>query len=395
MIMSKYTTKVIHAAGITALTTVFTVFSTGAFAASNGTSIVNSGDNARVETESEYESSIGVTNSNTAVVTQGVTAGANTGGNSANRNIGATSMTTGAATVGTTLGVEVNHNTTGIDVPNSNGGVNLFDMVNTGNNADVEAEVEIENAIGVNNANLATTIQSVDADATTGDNAMRRNIGPSTMATGNAAVGTNAWVDANHNTTAVGLGGSNGALLNDTMITNTGDDATVETEAESETSIRVRNSNVGSFTQMVLGDSNTGYNRLARNIGATGLSTGNAGVSTSLGVEANHNLTGIGGSALSPAGVNLFDLVNTGDDFDGEAESETELQIAVSNGNSLWSLQSLMVNSNTGYSNARRNVGSSLMMTGAGAVGSSLYSGGNHNTTLMGVLGSLLGLLAM
>lgn len=392
--MSKYATKVVRVAGITALTTAFAMFSTGALAATNGTSVVNSGDRVNIESEVEKESTVIVNNNNTAATTQTVLSNANTGGNSANRNIGGTSVTTGNAVTSSALGVEANHNTTAISMPSTGADANLTDVVNTGNRADVETEVEIENTVVVNNTNSLYSMQGATSNSNTGANRASRNIGPTAVTTGNAGVSTDMWVDGNRNETAIGsMSGNGGSLLNSTMVTNTGNRADVESEAESETTVIVNNTNMGWFSQYMMGKSDTGLNLASRNIGATGVATGNALVSANMGVEANHNTTGIGGSALAPTGINLFDVVNTGNYFEGEAESETELVTVVNNGNLLTSLQSLFLNSNTGYSSARRNIGSSLISTGVGATGSSVYSGGNHNMTLIGSLIALAGLL--
>jgi len=391
--MSKYATKVVRVAGITALTTAFAMFSTGALAATNGTSVVNSGDRVNIESEVEKESTVIVNNNNTAATTQTVLSNANTGGNSANRNIGGTSVTTGNAVTSSALGVEANHNTTAISMPSTGADANLTDVVNTGNRADVETEVEIENTVVVNNTNSLYSMQGATSNSNTGANRASRNIGPTAVTTGNAGVSTDMWVDGNRNETAIGsMSGNGGSLLNSTMVTNTGNRADVESEAESETTVIVNNTNMGWFSQYMMGNSGTGLNLASRNIGATGVATGNALVSANMGVEANHNTTGIGGSALAPTGINLFDVVNTGNYFEGEAESETELVTVVNNGNLLTSLQSLFLNSNTGYSSARRNIGSSLISTGVGATGSSVYSGGNHNMTLIGSLIALAGL---
>lgn len=391
--MSKYATKVVRVAGITALTTAFAMFSTGALAATNGTSVVNSGDRVNIESEVEKESTVIVNNNNTAATTQTVLSNANTGGNSANRNIGGTSVTTGNAVTSSALGVEANHNTTAISMPSTGADANLTDVVNTGNRADVETEVEIENTVVVNNTNSLYSMQGATSNSNTGANRASRNIGPTAVTTGNAGVSTDMWVDGNRNETAIGsMSGNGGSLLNSTMVTNTGNRADVESEAESETTVIVNNTNMGWFSQYMMGNSYTGLNLASRNIGATGVATGNALVSANMGVEANHNTTGIGGSALAPTGINLFDVVNTGNYFEGEAESETELVTVVNNGNLLTSLQSLFLNSNTGYSSARRNIGSSLISTGVGATGSSVYSGGNHNMTLIGSLIALAGL---
>ena len=232
--------------------------------------------------------------------------------------------------------------------------------------------------------------------ANTGNNDANDNIGGSSMTTGAAAVSTVMGADVNHNQTVIGSDAAGqGQMVNDTSVTNTGNNAMVNTMVNSATRTRVQNYNSGMFNQFVKGHSNTGHNDANDNIGGTAMTTGAAGVATEMGVNANTNVTGIGGSAYAPGSVNVFDVVNTGDDFDGDADTSSTLKTHVNNGSTLSSYQSMWVQSNTGHSYTNDNVGMTTMMTGVGATGSSLHTGGNTNMTVLGSLGTLLSLLAL
>lgn len=422
--MSKYTTRVIRAAGMASLTAVFAVAYTGAFAVSNGTSVVNSGDNAQVSTSNNYENSVKVNNHNDATVMQNVTANSNTGHNDANGNIsmnggGGTSMTTGNAVVNTVMGVTANENTTVVSMPAGQGGMNLTDVVNTGDKAKVNTDVSSTNKVTVQNSNSAYVSQGCGGgktpsvgvlsvlgskygshhggcSANTGHNDANNNIGGTSMLTGTALVDTTMGANVNHNQTVVGSDAvGQGQMVNDTSVTNTGDKANVNTMVNSATRTRVLNYNSGMFNQFVKGNSNTGHNDANDNIGGAGMETGNGVVDVNMGVTANTNVTGIGSSAMGPASVNVFDVVNTGDNFDGDADTSSTLKTHVHNGSSLSSYQSMWALSNTGYSYTNDNVGMTSMLTGVGATGSSMYNSGNTNMTVLGSLGTLLSLLAL
>ena len=101
---------------------------------------VNTGDDAVIDTEAEVETDVNVTNSNTATVTQSVVSNANTGNNTANGGIGGSSITTGQALVGAGVSANTNSNLTALEFGGSNLASNLTDIVNTGDDAQVETE---------------------------------------------------------------------------------------------------------------------------------------------------------------------------------------------------------------------------------------------------------------
>lgn len=396
--MSKYTTKVIRTAGATALTAAFTLFSTGVFASTNGTSVVNTGSGVMVNTSVSDTTTTNVNNTNKADVTQVVKNNSNTGGNMAGGNIGGGSIITGDAVSATNLDVDVNKNTTAVSMPAApaTGDINATEVVNTGFGVGVGTSIENNTTTKVNNTNKADVTQVAVDNSNTGGNMAAGNIGGAGIQTGNTGSVANMTVEANDNTTAVGsIGGDAGAMLNSTSVVNTGSMVGVGSKATSNTKVTVNNTNVGSFVQKAINNSNTGMNGALANIGATGIATGNTVSAVNMGVDANYNTTGIGGSALAPAGVSLFDLVNTGSFFFGNSENNTSLTTGVNNLNRDSSVQVLLYNSNTGYSHSGMNVGSSLISSGGSGAASSVNSAGNQNTTLIGSLVSLLGLLGI
>lgn len=396
--MSKYTTKVIRTAGATALTAAFTLFSTGVFASTNGTSVVNTGSGVMVNTSVSDTTTTNVNNTNNATVSQSVMSNSNTGGNMAGGNIGGGSIVTGDAVNAASLDVDVNKNTTAVSMPAAPamGDINATEVVNTGSGVGVNTSIQDTNTTTVNNTNNATVIQGVLDNANTGGNVAGGNIGGAGVVTGSAGSAVNMAVDANHNTTAVGsIGGDAGAMLNSTSVVNTGALVGVASNANSIKAVTVNNTNNGSFSQFANSNSNTGMNAVLGNSGLTGIATGNAVSAVEMGVGANYNTTGIGGSALAPAGVNMFDLVNTGSFFFGNSTNTSSLTTTANNTNNNTSVQALLFNSNTGYSHSGMNVGSSLISTGVSGTASSVHSAGNQNTTLIGSLVSLLGLLGI
>src|SRR5690606_37210063 len=89
------------------------------------TEIVNTGDDATIDTSSTTNNSTTVNNTNTAEVNQTVNADANTGNNTANRNIGNTSISTGDVTINTEIITNANNNYTFI-IDSNITGLELF-----------------------------------------------------------------------------------------------------------------------------------------------------------------------------------------------------------------------------------------------------------------------------
>jgi len=327
-----------------------------------------------------------------------VKSSSNTGYNTANGNIssgGGTSITTGVATTAVQANASANSNTTLLGLGGSSVGSNMTEIINTGDDADIDTEVETETNIGVGNFNSAVMNQFVEGSANTGFNGASGNIGPAGLSTGNAQVGVELEALANENLTLIGGGSANGGLGNSTIITNTGEDVEVETEVENETNIGISNINLMFANQAIFGSSNSGYNAANSNIGNTEVTTGSALLLSSLGLGGNTNATGIEASVLSPNAENLVDIANTGDDLETESEMELETNLAVENTNSMLSSQIFLVSSNTGFSETSTNIGGSSVLSGASGTGAESSTSGNTNMTVIGMLGTLLNLLAL
>jgi hypothetical protein len=381
----------------------FAIAVSPAIAAVNDTSVINSGDHVDVNSSTNTSSSTFVNNNNSAAVNQTVNASSNTGGNDANGNISlggaGTSINTGAAAVNTALSVEANLNQTGIS-GGSTATSNLTDVVNTGDDLDVNTSANNANFVSVNNSNNAYVNQAVDAKANTGKNDANSNIGGGTINTSGAAVGTELGVKVNKNETAVGgLGAGSltaGSLVNATSATNTGDWVDINTSANNSNAVFVSNYNSLYSDQYVNAKANTGYNDANSNIGGGDIHTGPAGVSTGASVEANHNATGIAGwlGSLSLSG-NVGDFVNTGDDLEANTSVNNASFSDVLNTNELYSYQAVWEKSNSGKNDANFNIGHTFIGTNGAGVGTGLGLTANANWTGIGWLGSWLGWLSI
>lgn len=397
------------------------IFAAPAVFAADATSIVNSGDNAMVNTSSNQNSSVNVNNTNTAVVSQMVNASTNTGDNSANKNISTgttgTSIMTGDAGVTTNFNVNANRNTTVVGQTNPSSS-NLTDITNTGDGANVQTSTNTNSAIQVNNTNSADVSQSCGGEsiiplglnllqsdsilggcsANTGDNHANSNIGGAAIGTGQAGIGVNMQTTVNRNQTVVGdpFGTeSSGSVLDGTSITNTGDHAAVNTSSNTNSSVGVNNVNEAMIAQMLNGFANSGDNHASENIGGSAVMTGDAGITSNMNVNANNNATGIGsGFGMTPMMSNLNDFVNTGDSMDAQTSTNANSSATLNNVSSLLSSQFVFSHSNSGFNHTSSNVGMSLVGTSGAGVNDAMTTGGNTNTTILGgLLNSLLSLL--
>lgn len=372
----------------------------------NSTTLINSGDKVHVDTSTENNSSVAVSNSNSAHVDQSVTAKAVTGGNSASENItlggAGTTINTGAAGVNTVLGVTANKNETAV-AGTSAGSANLTDVVNTGDKVNVETETENNTAVSVSNRNFADVSQSAYEKAISGQNDADRNIGSGVgINTGPAGVGTNMDVTVNKNLTGVGgwsgVGTlTNGGLVNDTSLTNTGDFVNVDTDAESNSAVTVRNYNALWSSQDVFAKAISGRNSASENIGSAGINTGPAGVSTGLGVTANKNVTGVGGGYGGPGySLNTGEFINTGDFLFIETEVEDNSATSIWSKNKLFADQYAYEKSISGYNAADDNIGGSGIGTSVAGVNTGFGLLANSNSNFVGNwFGTWLGWLSL
>ncbi|QQS43607.1 hypothetical protein IPM65_05660 [Candidatus Roizmanbacteria bacterium] len=290
--------------GISMLAIMGLVATPAAFAASDTTNIVNSGDDAQVTTSSSTSTNVNVSNTNVAAITQQVQAHVNTGHNSADGNISlngaGTSIMTGSALSQIGLDVDANENQTAIAVSSGDGDSNLTDIVNTGDDADIDTSANSTTNVSVNSMNSAFVQQAANIHANTGHNDADDNIGSGpTLTTGNAAAAVGFDVDVNDNTTAIGLGGGMSSLSsheggNMTSIVNTGDDLDTDTNVHTSTSMSSSSSNLMTVLQSIMTHTNSGHNDADDNIGGTGMMTGGAGVQVGSAAEGNSNSSFIG-----------------------------------------------------------------------------------------------------
>lgn len=369
----------------------------GAFAAVSDTSVVNTGDDVTVDTTTSQNTSVNVSNSNDATIIQSFTSTSNTGGNSAEGNIGgSTSIDTGNAMSVATFEASGNHNLTGISGLGSSAGVNMVDIVNSGDNADIDSSLNSNLDIGVSNTNTANVIQNFLSISDTGNNTASNNIttgsgGGASIETGNSSATADFAVDVNHNTSALNIGSLSPALGSSTLVTNTGDNADIDSTSDATTNISVDNSNAANISQLLFATANTGNNSGEDNIGnGPDINTGTAAAVGEFMVEGNHNMTGIGGSLTNSPNLNLMDIVNSGDNLSSNTTHNASLTTAVSNTNSLMSASVFTSTSNTGENSSDDNIGSSSLWSGSAGAGGEMASAGNHNQTIFGSVADVL-----
>ncbi len=359
----------------------------------NSTQVVNSGDNASVNSSANQNTTVNVSNTNTADISQTVNASSNTGGNTANSNIGGGTINTGTANIGVTLNAVANHNVTGISGldPSSS---NTTGVVNTGDHLNVNTNTNTNTNVGVSNVNIAEVSQSVMASANSGKNSANENIGGGTVNTGSANVGVTLNTDVNHNLTAI-AGDPGDPVSNNTSITNTGDHVHVTSNVNSNLELMVGNLNEAEITQMLFGNANSGHNHANENIGGGTVNTGTTNVGATLNASGNTNLTGIG-LGIDPFLSNMFDVVNTGNNLHSSATLNSNVEANTENTNLLSLLQMQFSHSNSGHNSSSENIFGGLVHTGGSNAWGTFNFSSNLNTTLMGGIGSfVLGLLGL
>lgn len=180
--------------------------------ASNCTSVVNSGQNAAVNTASVTNTAVNVWNLNTLFSNQGLNAVNNTGNNVGANNIYGANIVTGGA--GTTNGmmVEGNSNVTAVSLDESMPmGVNDLVAVNSGASAVFNAAAVSNTALNTLNTNLLFAGQTVLNTSNSGSNVALSNIGGGLTWTGVAGTASNTAAGGNSNATSIG--GGAGALI--------------------------------------------------------------------------------------------------------------------------------------------------------------------------------------
>jgi hypothetical protein len=368
------------------------------FALTGETSLVNSGDDATINSAVNQTSILTIANTNTAETHQMVNASSNTGDNEVEGNIGGGgSIVTGAALTQAALGVEGNTNVVGVAMPMAQGwGGQSVDVVNTGDDATINSSWNELKQVTVANTNTANTHQMFFGSSNTGDNEVEENIGATGIQTGAAATSAVMGVEVNKNTTTVnGMGGALGLMGSTANLTNTGDDVTLNTAWNSTNVLTVANSNAAQTMQMMHANANSGDNESEDNIGAGIIMTGPATATGQMHVDVNSNMTGIAGWGGLILGT-LADLVNTGDDLIANNVLNNTFVGTVANNNMMVQHQSLMFHSNSGDNESEENIGGTgATLTSGAAAGGTAHVDGNSNATVFGSFADVLLFLAL
>jgi hypothetical protein len=169
----------------------------------NCTSVVNTGRNLDVTTRTSTNTRITVGNTNTLAAFQTVRQFNNTGRNRANANIGGAGIDTGYAGATSRASVTGNENGTAIQVGMPMG-ANMFDIVNSGANADTDATATVNTTADTDNTNCMFGAQRTVSANSTGFNLSSRNVGTHTTVSGNAGAGASTTLGGNDNTTVIG-----------------------------------------------------------------------------------------------------------------------------------------------------------------------------------------------
>ena len=160
----------------TALGTATVALAFAVTAASADTSLVNTGNNAEVDTGVNQTTTVNVTNSNTATINQSSFSLANSGANSTSGNIGGGSITSGDAVTSSELEVAANQNRTEITMPSSTAGSGDLDVVNTGRNLDLDARNTYRTTVTSNSTNVLDSSQTSFGLVNSGFNHTEGNI---------------------------------------------------------------------------------------------------------------------------------------------------------------------------------------------------------------------------
>lgn len=172
----------------------------------DGTSITNTGDHATVFTSNNTNSSVGVNNSNDALITQMLDAMTNSGDNHASGNVGGSAVLTGDAGITSNMNVTANTNATGIG---SGFGMtplmsNLNDFVNTGDDLNANTSTNANSATTLNNTSALLSSQFVYTHSNSGYNKTNSNVGMTLIGTTGAGVNGSMSIGGNTNTTVLG-----------------------------------------------------------------------------------------------------------------------------------------------------------------------------------------------
>jgi hypothetical protein len=357
-----------------------------AFALTNDSSIVNTGDHVKVDATAQHESETKVHNSNHAVVKQTVDIQANTGGNTANGNIGSGGgISTGAVAATAQMGVMANSNTTLLAAnPGSMGSATTTDVVSTGDKAHIDVSTKSKQATSVVNHNTAHVMQAFKTTASTGDNQSNGTIGSTGIMTGGIAVGAALDTAVNDNKTMIGLGGPSASQQNVAVVTNTGDKVEVDSHSSAQSYVHVKNHNAAKINQVFDANLKTGNNKANNGIGDSKVVSGGIMALGALDSKANSNMTLLSSPQQAGMSLGTVDIVNTGDKLDSHSTTKTSQKLMVLNYNSLYEYSNAKIKLNSGNNYSNGAIGSALISSGTAHAGAQMETMGNENSTVLG-----------
>lgn len=259
-------------------------------AASTTLEVTGNGSHSDSEIKIDRDDSTTVVQNNNAVVTNTVSATADTGSNSASDNTGGdVKVDTGNAK--TTVNVTNSLNTNAAQVDCCQSGDTDVLIGGNGTKSDNKVELDQNNKTGVFQENTATVVNNVDADAKTGSNDADDNTGGDVkIDTGDAETKVTVSTTANANQAQVGGGaGAQGGTVSAKILGNGSySDNTIKLDLDHETA--VVQDNLALVTNYVDADAKTGYNDADDNTGGeVAIDTGDAKADVTIDNMVNFN----------------------------------------------------------------------------------------------------------
>jgi hypothetical protein len=255
------------------------------------------------------------------------------------------------------------------------------DLVNTGDDVEVEAGSSYELDVNVENSNEAYISQSSYNFVNTGNNDTDGNIGGGNIDSGNAVATNDFSVQANSNTTDISGAGFSGGADTDASIVNTGDDLEAELGSEYDVEVDVENDNEARIEQFSFNYANTGDNETDDNIGGGDIDSGDALGENTFSVMANANMTEISLAGMFDGDDSETNVTNTGDDLEVESGLEVEVEVDVESDNASVNVQTTVNGLQTGDNDADDNIGGGDTNSGNAGVWTEFLAELNGNWT--------------
>ena len=340
------------------------------------------------------------------------------GDQTADNQVGDPSITTGDATSTAGVSTTGNNNFSGATTSSDSGGVSVINDGN-GTGSDNSGSASLSSDDTTSQSNSANVVNNLYQETETGDNSASRNVGTSTITTGDAnttgtlitAVNTNVdgvavyeFNVADDQTGDIVLDfGSNcisGCLGGDTSVINSGNGADSTNEAEVETAVNsyTFQNNDATVTNNMILDADSGNNDADRNTGGdSAIVTGDANVAANALTFANNNLSGavvysvvnifgdLVGDIIFPDGICCLSNVtaqNTGNGADSTNTADVDLANTdlTYQFNSADIQNNLIIYANTGENDTSKNTGGdSKTVTGEASVEAQVVNIANTN----------------